>query len=100
MTTQKLIYRTTIILLIAIIWLHTYWAHQDEYDENYGDFIYGLLISTIASIVIAILWLKRKDFVRESKGITLLFYLTSSPLSIVLFINTFVEITGQLYFKL
>jgi hypothetical protein len=92
-------YRMTLIFTIITIWILTIAAKFSEYDENYGLIINALLISLIAFIAILVSYVKRKTDVIKEKYITFTYLITSSPLSIILFIALYIKFIGQ-YFKL
>jgi hypothetical protein len=92
------LYRATLTICILIIWYYTLVAHTSEYDDNYGSVIFALTISTIMILTMIILWLVRREIIAGCKIISLLFIITSSPISIIVSIALYQFFIGQ-YFK-
>jgi len=95
----KLVYKTGLVLSAGSVWYFMYLAKQEEYDVNFGLAINAFLISLFSTIVICILWFKKRGVVKENKVLTVLYLVTSSPFSLFLFIEFYGRFIGQ-YFKL
>jgi hypothetical protein len=94
----KYIYQVTLLVGILIIWTHTIWAHTSEYDSNYGEIIFAFIVSLILLVLMVILWFVKRSIIVESRFVSLLFIVTSSPVSIAVFIAIDEWLVGQ-YFK-
>ena len=93
------IYRTTLIIVILLIWGFMVKSKFAEYDENYGYAIYAFLLSILLTIIIFFLWLRFRALIKANSFATKLFLITSSPLTLFLFIELYERIIGQ-FFKL
>jgi hypothetical protein len=76
-----------------IIWSLLYNAQFLEYDENYGNILSAFFMSLLFSMLLAVLWFKRRDILISHKWQTILFLIISSPITI-----TFVIIKYQVIF--
>jgi hypothetical protein len=95
----KYLYKSILLIGAGLMWFLMFLASKSEYDENYGYFIYSMLISIILTLVIVIGWLWKRKVVRENKVLNIAFLLLASPASLLLFIEIYQRFWGQ-YFKL
>lgn len=92
-------YKAILFLVCIIIWLNIYWAREAEYDQNYGYFIYSMLLSIGLCIIIGVFWIRKRSILKQNIIITLASLIIASPVSILLFIYVYQALFG-LYFKL
>lgn len=83
---------------MTVIWSLMIIAKFTQYDANYVYFALALLISFLISVFVAGVWWFKPEIYKKFEGFTYGFIITSSPLSLILFIKFYVEIAGQ-YFK-
>jgi hypothetical protein len=93
------IYRIFLVVGLVAIWALMLIAKYEEYDVNYGLAINAFLISLAITLIIIILWFRRKLIIKRSSVLTMIFLITSSPLSLFVFIELYGKFIGQ-YFKL
>ncbi len=93
----NIIYKIGIAVSTLIIWGMIISAKFTEYDRNYGLVIYSMLFSLIVTFLIIIVAISNKDLVYKSKVITAMFIITSSPVSIFLFLLYYPELFGQYF---
>jgi hypothetical protein len=84
---------------MLLIWGFMVMAKFAEYDKNYGYAIYAFFLSLFITIAIVFFWFKYKTLIKLNGFITILFLITSSPLTLFLFIELYGRFIGQ-YFKL
>ena len=94
-----IITRIGLIVTNVLIWLNMYWAKGAEYDMNYGYFINSMLLSIATCILIIVIWFVRRKYIKEVKIDVILFLITGSPISIMIFIYVYQAFNG-LYFKM
>ena len=92
-------YKAVLFFVCIIIWLNMYWARQAEYDQNYGYFIYSMLLSIGLCITITVFWIRKRSVLKQNMMITLASLIIASPVSILVFIYIYQALFG-LYFKL
>ena len=93
------IYNSSLIGAGLFIWTLIIKAKHAQYDLNFGHAIHAFLLSLGAGIIILFLWIKIRQLIKDNLLITLIFLLTSSPVSLFLFIEMYGRFIGQ-YFKL
>jgi amino acid permease len=96
---QQQIYQIGLVLCAILEWSLMYRAKFEEYDVNYGLAIYAFLLSILAFLIIVVLWFRKRDLLKSNKWLTMFFLVTSSPLSLYLFIYLYGKFIGQ-YFNL
>jgi len=70
-----------------------------KYDNNYGYAIFALLASIFMTFSVVIIWLVNRQTVKSSMALTILFLITSSPISLFLFVYFYEDFVGR-YFQL
>jgi magnesium-transporting ATPase (P-type) len=93
------IYQIGLIVFFIFEWGLMYQAKHEEYDANYGLAIYAFLLSLIAIVLLLAVWFLRRDVIKSNRLLTVIYLITSSPLSIFLFVEFYGRFIGQ-YFKL
>ncbi len=91
-------YPFVLIIGMTIIWSLMIVAKFSQYDTNYVYFALALLISFLITAFIIGVWLYKPEIYKKCEIFTYSFIITSSPISLILFINLYVEVVGQ-YFK-
>lgn len=76
-----------LIILSLLSWLFIVGAKYADYDNNYVFLSGSFLISLMGTLFIILAWILKKDFVKESTLTAILFLVTTSPLSIFLFLE-------------
>lgn len=94
-----MIYKGLLIIAAIVIWSLLIMAKLAEYDMNYGFFIFALIASIIMSIFIIGVGFARKQIIKSSMYSTILFLITSSPISLFVFVWLYQDYIGQ-YMKL
>ncbi len=89
------IFKSLLLVAFLAIWVLMICVRYAEYDLNVLCFILALLISVITSGLIILIWIFKKQIVKNSMRLTILFLITSSPVSIFLFLELFVRFIGQ-----
>lgn len=92
-------FNISLLVIFCVVWLNMYWANLAEYDQNYGYFIWSMILSFLTCLTIIILFFVRREFIKKSKMPCILFLLLGSPISIIAFIYSYQAFFG-LYFKL
>jgi hypothetical protein len=87
-----------VILLMLLIWLLVYYAKILDYDENYACFMQAVLLSTLVTITIVLFLKYKKEFFYEHWLIFIVFLITSSPFSLIIFVQLYFNFIGY-YFK-
>lgn len=82
-----------LIIPSILIWALMVFAKFAPYDDNIVLLGLSILISLIVTFSIVLIWFLKRQIVKESALITILFPLSSSPFSIYFF----VEILGGAY---
>ena len=96
---KKYWYSVILLLSITFIWYLMFLAKYEEYDTNYGLAIDAFVMSFVLLLLIVILWFTKRETIKSNKIITILTFITSSPISIILFIIIYNTFIGR-YFKL
>lgn len=91
---QYLYYRICVLLIIMVIWYLIYLAKISDYSINYGYEFKALLLSSVFSIFLLVMFFHKKTFYKKNIFYNTLFLITSSPVSLLCFIRIYVEIFG------
>lgn len=84
------------LLACAIaIWLMMLGFRFAEYDTNLLYFIIALLISGFVTGLIILAWFIKRQVVKSSMLSAMLFLITSSPISILVFLDLFTRFVGN-----
>jgi uncharacterized membrane protein (Fun14 family) len=94
----KNIYKIGVVFLFTATWALMIVAKKAEYDVNYVLAIYAFLLSLLGVIIIGVGWFKKRGVVKINKILTVAFLISSSPISIILFVYLYGQLIGQ-YFK-
>ncbi|MCO4293173.1 hypothetical protein NF867_09880 [Solitalea sp. MAHUQ-68] len=90
----SLIFYFSLLILTIFIWRLIYSARFLDYDDNYGQLIFAFTVSTVSIIAISVLWFRNKSFIKKSIWATMLYFLTSSPLTVGLAIIYYSDLFG------
>jgi len=93
------LFKLLLILSSILIWYLIYLAKISEYTKNFFYEFEALIISLLVCFfTFYLLWFK-KTFFKKNCIFIYLFYIFSSPISIIVFIRIYVEFFGP-FFKL
>lgn len=92
----NIIYCTTLFLFTFFIWRLLYSDQYLDYDINYGAIILAFLLSILSTIILTIIWFKARHLIKLNSLITILFLLTSSPLTVGTVIYFYQSLFGRL----
>ena len=95
---MQVIYKNLLFIAAVIIWSLMLAAKFAEYDTNYVYAFIALIASLLTTVLIIATWFIKKQIVKVSTVSAFLFFITSSPLSLFLFVYLYIEFIGQ-YFK-
>lgn len=95
--TERRLANYVIITFMLSIWALMVTVKLAPYDINYFLFFIALLISAAGVLVTSILFAAKRQYA-PSGFVAALFFISSSPLSLICFIWIYVELVGQ-YFK-
>lgn len=90
----EIIYITLLFLITIAIWRLIYNAQFLFYDDNYGSLLGAFFLSFWATVVLIIIWFKRRTIIMNCKWITILFLIYSSPFTVALVSIYYQEIFG------
>lgn len=93
------LYQIGVLSSIILIWYQLHLAKNEQYDANYGLAISAFLISLVVTVVIICLWFFKKEFLRRNKMLTMFFIITSSPITIITYIE-FYNVFVRRFFQL
>lgn len=91
------IYQVGVLSSILLIWYQLHLAKYEQYDANYGLAISSFLISLVVTIIIICLWFFKKEFLRRNKILTIFFIASSSPVSIIVYIEFYNVFVGRFF---
>lgn len=77
------VYMVMLFLATTFIWWQIYTVQFLPYDENYGAMIAAVIVSVGSTIIIQILWMKFRSFIKRNALITIVFLVINSPVTIV-----------------
>lgn len=87
-------YNIFIACSILLIWYWVYSASKAEYDVNYFYAFYAFVYSALLFVFIVILWFSSREFIRRNKMSTILFLVLSSPISLIVFYQMYLQFCG------
>lgn len=90
-------YRICVLLIIVMIWYLIYLAKISDYSINYGYEFKALVLSSIFSIFLIIIYFYNKKNYNKNFLYNTLFLITSSPVSLLCFIKIYVEFFGPFF---
>lgn len=96
---SKKIVNIVLFISAVLIWLMMLGFRYAEYDTNVLCFGIALLISGFVSMLITLAWLIKRQIVKDSMVSVILFLITSSPFSILVFLDLFVRFIGAYELK-
>src|SRR6185436_10750087 len=76
------------------IWQKLYNAQFLQYDNNYGELIVAFLISIVSNLLIISTWFWEREILKKNQIPFLLFFITSSPITIAIVIFNYTSIFG------
>jgi hypothetical protein len=90
-------YRIVLIAVGLMIWGTMIMARNAPYDDNFGYAINAFLFSCSAVVFIGMVWIKRRALIKTHGIETAVFLLTSSPLSLYLFVELYSRLAGRFF---
>jgi hypothetical protein len=68
----------------AYCWNCFYKAQFLEYDDNYGLLINGFIISLATLIIVALIWFKKRQLIKDNSIATIIWTIIGSPITFIL----------------
>jgi EamA domain-containing membrane protein RarD len=90
----KLILPAVLAVETIYVWYCLYNAQFLEYDDNYGLMIHAFIISLVTLVALIIVWLKKKEWIKQNLMSMIAWLVLGSPLAIVLLVVFYQNIFG------
>lgn len=84
------------LMIGVIIWLGMVRAKYEVYDENIGSMLGAFSFSVLAFIILFILVVKRRHWLKDNVYGTAIFFITCSPLTVAIVVLNYAAIFGQI----
>ena len=95
---EFVIYKIILFVSIFLVWLSVSVSRFAKYNENYALMTFAVIVSIMTCISVCFFYYYKKEVVTSSRDLTILYFATSSPMSLYLFFYSFEDIFGQFFY--
>jgi hypothetical protein len=92
-TAYRILLCTTAIVTWILLWI----SGITQYDTNYVFFLIAVLISGLGTISVGVMFLAERAIVMDNRLLSFVFILSSSPLSLIIFVFFYSEVFGSFF---
>jgi len=83
LTLRKIILPLLLAAQTIYCWTTFYKAQFLQYDDNYGLLIHSFIIALVTLIILAVIWFRKRQLIKDNKVTTIIWTIIGSPLTFI-----------------
>src|SRR5690349_18040837 len=81
---RKIILLIILLIQTLYVWYCMYNAQYLPYDDNYGLILHAFFVSLFVSVMLSIVWIWKRKWLRNSKFVLISWFILGSPVSVAI----------------